>query len=358
MFRLIMIAGLCLGLMACGGDKGDAPESYRVTAVSVEGGHLVINDSDVFKGHSTWARVIPDAHYKVLSVKGCSGKLEPDFYVTGSILADCAITAVFTPETFKVSVATVPGGNATPALQEIPYNSFAKVSISPDEGYSIKSVSGCGGTLTGKTYTTEAITSACIIVPAFEPTPPATSIALNGIAAEGAALSNAAVTAKCADGSGFLSHVTTDAQGNFSGQLTPTALPCALTVTDSRSGSVYYSLATETGRVNITPLTSLVLALASQQSGKDWLADGDWQSAAAQLPVAQALVKQALIAAGYHLPESAFLPLTAQFNVGDDWDKVLDQLQLAIHSNQNIGTFDALVNLIKDGNLSSLPALK
>lgn len=360
MFRLIMITSLCLGLMGCGGGNDEPLEKFNVTAAPAQGGHLQVTDPVVFKRDSTLALVVPDPHYKIVSVKGCSGKLEAPRYVTGTILADCELTAVFALETFSVSVAIVSGGSATPATQEIPYNSFAKVSISADEGYRIKSVSGCDGVLTGKNYTTAQITSACTIVPVFEVEPPivaSSPVVINGLAAEGAPLRNTNIAATCADGSGFLDNVVSDAQGNFSGQVTTAALPCALVVTNPDSGVQYFSLATQAGRVNITSLTSLVIAFASQQAGSDWLLNGDWQSTASQLPLAQTLLGKALIKAGYNLPEGVFLPLTTEFKVGDDWDKVLDQLQAAIQSN-SIGSFDALVNLIKDGNLSSLPAPK
>jgi len=87
------------------------------------------------------------------------------------------------------------------------------------------------------------------------------------------------------------------------------------------------------------------------------LANNNWQDAIPQLAFAQSLFGTALASAGYTLPNEAFLPFTVNFQVGDDWDKVLDQLQASLKSS-NIADFDALVNLIKDGNLVSLPAAK
>lgn len=352
--------GLVLGLVACGGGSDEnPPEKYKVFSNPVTGGHFEVSDPLVFKGYSTSARIVPDAHYKLVSAIGCGGTIFNDtWYITGSILANCEITPTFALETFVVSVATVPGGSVTPASQEVSYGGFAKLTIAADEGYQLKSISGCGGTLTAKSYTTGKITAACNIVPIFEVAPVAAGApVISGLAAEGAALENATITAKCADGSGFLSSVVTDAQGNFSGTVGANALPCALSVTDAKTGAEYFSLAIKEGRTNITPLTSLVIALASQKTGKDWLAQSDWQSTISQLPVAQTFLGLALSNAGYNLPDEAFLPLTTEFKVGDDWDKVLDEIQLEVKSNPNIGNFNALINLIKDGNLGSLAKL-
>jgi len=361
MFRVIVITSFCLGLVACGGGKDDPPEKYEVSAATVAGGHLLVSDAEVVKGYSTSAYIVADLHYKIAAVKGCSGKLLDNYwYVTGSILADCEITATFVPETFLVSVAMVPGGTATPATQEISYNSFAKITITPDAGYRIKSVSGCNGVLTGTSYLTGAIDSACTIEPVFEvdPTAATNSSVITGVAAEGAALGNTAIFATCANGSGFLSDVVTDSKGNFSGKVATSALPCALSVTAPESGTQYVSLATDGGRTNITPFTSLVIAFASQQTGKDWFMDGDLESTHSQLPLAQQILAAALVKAGYVLPDDEFLPFSGEFKEGDDWDKLLDELQLAIKSDHNIGDFDALVNLVKDGNLASLPSTK
>ncbi len=362
MFNLLkktsLYLSLSLGLVACGGDSDKPLETYRVTAVAADGGHVEISNPAVFKADSTVARVIPDPHYKIVSVKGCGGKLfEDGWYGTGSILANCEITPVFALETFTVSVAVVPGGTVTPSTQEISYGGFAKVTVEAEEGYSLKSISGCNGVFTAKSYTTGPITSACKIVPVFEVAPVvAVAPIISGLAAEGAALGNTEITAKCSDGSGFLSTVTTDAQGYFSGSVGASALPCALGAVDVHTGAQYFSLATQAGRTNITPLTSLVIALASGQTGNDWLAQNNWQSTVSQLPDAQVLLRFALTDTGYLLPNDAFLPFSAEFKVGDEWDEVLDNLQLAVKSNQNIGSFNALVNLVKDGNLSSLPS--
>jgi hypothetical protein len=345
--------------MACGGDDKEEPVFHSVTAADVEGGYVAIGNGQVRDRYMTMVTVVPAAHYQIASVKGCSGKLEGTYYTTGSILADCVITATFTLQLIKASAASVVGGAAAPAMVEAPYNTYAKFTITADDGYRIKSVVGCGGTLVKATFTTDRMTAPCTVTPIFEidvpVTPAATSVSLTGVAAEGAALSSSSVTAKCADGSGFISAVITDTQGNFSGQVASTALPCALKV--SNAATSYYSVATKEGRVNITPLTSLIVSFASQQKGADWLANSNWQEAIPQLAFAQTLFGAALSSAGYTLPNEAFLPFTVNFQVGDDWDKVLDQLQVSL-KNSNLADFDALVNLIKDGNLISLPAAK
>lgn len=93
--------------------------------------------------------------------------------------------------------------------------------------------------------------------------PPATpsSVTFSGTAAKGAALAGAAVTIKCAAGTGT---ATTGADGKYTAAITGASLPCALKVVGTE-GSVFHSLVAGTGTTgafvaNITPLTEMVVA--------------------------------------------------------------------------------------------------
>jgi hypothetical protein len=86
-----------------------------------------------------------------------------------------------------------------------------------------------------------------------------TTLALQGVAATGAAIPGAAVLAKCNGGSGT---ATTAANGTYTINLTAGSLPCVLEVTPV-SGPKLYSVATGSGTsvtANITPLTQLIVA--------------------------------------------------------------------------------------------------
>lgn len=88
-----------------------------------------------------------------------------------------------------------------------------------------------------------------------------------GTAAKGAVLPGAAVSIKCAAGTGT---ATTAADGRYTVTLTDASLPCALRVVGT-DGSVFHSVVAGTGTTgsfaaNITPLTELAMAKATGTS--------------------------------------------------------------------------------------------
>lgn len=172
MFRLIAIASLCLGLMACGGgsdSKKDAPERYQITAVTSKGGTIKLASSSVLKGYNTSAAIVPDDHYDISSVTGCGGKLFSDGYQTGSILQNCTITATFVPKIYKVTVASSVGGAPNVYSTEVVYGDLAKFVFTADLGYHIVSVSSdCGGSLALLTFTSGPVSANCTLKPVFE----------------------------------------------------------------------------------------------------------------------------------------------------------------------------------------------
>jgi hypothetical protein len=181
---------------------------------------------------------------------------------------------------------------------------------------------------------------------------------LTGLAAVGAALPGARVTATCADGSGFGSEVATASDGRFTGQVEAGALPCALRVRAQNGGVTLHSLAGQAGRVNITPLTDLAIALASGERGGDWFAKASQQVAqtASKLPANTDRLIRALEGAGYSLPSQDFDPFGRAFSIGDPADRLLDALGTAVDNASGLGDHAALAALVKDGNLSALPA--
>jgi hypothetical protein len=98
------------------------------------------------------------------------------------------------------------------------------------------------------------------------PAPPS-SVTIAGTAAKGAVLPGAAVSIKCAVGTGT---ATTAADGKYTATLTGASLPCALRVVGT-DGSVFHSVVAGTGSsgsfaANITPLTELLVAAATGAS--------------------------------------------------------------------------------------------
>ena len=176
---------------------------------------------------------------------------------------------------------------------------------------------------------------------------------LSGVAAVGAPIVNAPVVAKCANGSGFSLHVTTNAQGAFSGEVSASALPCALKVTGSNITLHSYALAA--GVINITPLTDLIIANASTLDPAVWYASNNWQLLESVLLLAQTNFYTVMLANGYTMPQGVFNPFTTAFIIGDTWDKLLDQLQAAIALSNSLKSYADLLALLKDGNVNALP---
>lgn len=348
MIRQILILAACLMATACGGDKKAAPVYHTISAASVEGGHIEITDGKAQDGywHYTFP-IVPNDHYQVASVKGCGGRINGGYYETGIILADCIITASFTPRTYKVGVNNALGASLNPTSAEGVYGSSFKFAVTMETGFTLVDIYGCNGTLVGASYWVSSLEGNCAITVVT-----AASSVLKGTVAEGAALVKVPVIAKCSDGSGFLSAVVTDAQGQFSGQVGKNALPCALSA-DNR----YYSLATQEGTTNITPLTTMVLALASREAGDQWFTSDTWAEAEPLVELAASLLGTQLTLSGYKVPEGNFDPFTTEFSVGDTWDQLLDQLVVAVNAEGGVNDFQELIQLLVDGEVDQLPSL-
>ncbi|MDH0030037.1 MULTISPECIES: hypothetical protein [unclassified Acinetobacter] len=185
------------------------------------------------------------------------------------------------------------------------------------------------------------------------PTPTITYSDLAGTAAVGAAIKNASVTASCKDGSGFKNEVKTNEQGEWSGQVDSTKLPCALEVKASDTQTLH-GYAAKAGNVNITPFTDLALALASSQTPSDWYKTYQPILETTLKTAVDNLTKQ-LKADGYQLPENFDL-LTTKFAIDDAFDKALDAFAASLAANQaTIKDYAALIEKVKAGDVAALP---
>jgi len=68
---------------------------------------------------------------------------------------------------FTVSTSAGADGSISPASTSVNQNGTASFTVTPDAGFQIDTVSGCGGSLTGRTYTTGAITADCTVSASF-----------------------------------------------------------------------------------------------------------------------------------------------------------------------------------------------
>ncbi len=193
-----------------------------------------------------------------------------------------------------------------------------------------------------------------------------TGVRLSGTAATGSGISNATITASCADGSGFIQTVRTTADGSWSGEVAETtALPCALQLSGGTPAITLHSLATQPGTVNITPLTDLALALQvnllSGQTLADWFTapregSADLASLSNDLVVAADTLRGLLLGAGFTLPANwsagATTPFTASFVADpatDPYDQLLESLAESIRNDVNLADYPALLSSIVAG---------
>lgn len=155
-------------------------------------------------------------------------------------------------------------------------------------------------------------------------TTPAANASITGLAATGAAIANAALTAKCASGAAVTGKTAAD--GSFTLDLASgQTAPCMVQVANGTG--FLHGFADATGRINITPLTDLVISRALGSDSAAAFASFDATKGTtirAGLVAAKAYVKAQITALTGGAPSGD--PLTGEFKVGDADDKVLDNL--------------------------------
>ncbi|QBB69386.1 IPTL-CTERM sorting domain-containing protein [Pseudolysobacter antarcticus] len=100
-----------------------------------------------------------------------SGAGHPWSWTCASASGGTTATCSATIKTWTVSATTTSGGTISPASQLVDSGASAIVIVSPTFGYRITSVSGCGGTLNGNSYTTAAAIADCAITAVFSVAP-------------------------------------------------------------------------------------------------------------------------------------------------------------------------------------------
>lgn len=68
---------------------------------------------------------------------------------------------------YTVSTSAGTGGSISPTSASVAHGSTTTFTVTPNTGYAISSVTGCGGTRSGNSYTTADITAACIVSATF-----------------------------------------------------------------------------------------------------------------------------------------------------------------------------------------------
>jgi hypothetical protein len=86
----------------------------------------------------------------------------------GNARSTSSAVTVNVRQRFTVTANAGSNGSINPGTTQVISGQTAAFNIVPNSGYRITSVSGCGGSLSGSTYTTGAITGACTITATFE----------------------------------------------------------------------------------------------------------------------------------------------------------------------------------------------
>jgi hypothetical protein len=150
---------------------GTPPVTYTVTPSAGPNGSIAPNTPQtVNEGNTTSFTITPDAQYRIADVTGCGGQLNGNAYTTAPITADCTVSATFEiiPTHIVTPTAGANGSIAPNTPQTVNEGSTTSFTITPDAQYRIADVTGCGGQLSGSTYTTAPITADCTVAATFE----------------------------------------------------------------------------------------------------------------------------------------------------------------------------------------------
>ena len=106
-----------------------------------------------------------------------------------TLLSACGGGGAGSGTTYQVTATAGIGGTISPANATVNANGTTTATVTASSGYAISSVTGCGGTLSGSTYTTGMITANCTITASF-----IAQLAVTGTAGAGGAISPTSAT--------------------------------------------------------------------------------------------------------------------------------------------------------------------
>lgn len=185
---------------------------------------------------------------------------------------------------------------------------------------------------------------------------------VQGVAAVGEAISGADVVAQCHNGKQYFidGGVKTNAKGEWSGFIDDSDFPCVLQLSNGAPNVELTSIVYQEGIANITPITSVVLAMATKNATLGWLDDAnEWPRVEDVLEQTQALLEvlqaKAYISFDFATEED---PFTVSFQAnGQGWDKLLDNMRSLADLNSTVTkiSYSELINKAAKDELSDLP---
>lgn len=210
MSSILRILGLTLAvvtLTACGGGSSGGseevvqpppttPTSYLVTTSVTGSGSGTVSPTSrtVSHGSTTSFTISAASGSTIASVSGCGGSLSDAIYTTGQITANCTVTALFEESntnpppltTFTVTTAVSGDGSGTvsPSSATVGQGQTITFTVRPGSGSAIGSVTGCGGVLSGNSFTTGPIEAPCVVSAEFLGLPQAQASSLTAFTDE------------------------------------------------------------------------------------------------------------------------------------------------------------------------------
>ena len=156
------------------------PTRFTVSTSAGSGGSISPASRLVDADTVTSFNVTADSGFVIQDVSGCGGARNTGgVYTTAAITADCTVVASFVaeppPPLVTVSASAGEGGRISPASQQVRQGQTTQFLVTADTGRRIRTVAGCGGRLSGDTYTTSVIVDPCTVSASFEVETPAPS---------------------------------------------------------------------------------------------------------------------------------------------------------------------------------------
>lgn len=148
---------------------------FTVTPSAGTGG-TVGAAATVLEGQTANIAITANAGYQTITPVGgtCGGTLAGNTYTTNPVTANCTVVASFLPLPIAPTTQVSPANSGS--LQCTTPASFGATSTctaTPQLGYALATISGCGGTPSASnTYVTAPITASCAVIATFVALPP------------------------------------------------------------------------------------------------------------------------------------------------------------------------------------------
>lgn len=201
----------------------------------------------------------------------CSG-------IYGGASVDCSASLI----SWAVTPSAGPNGTISPDTpQSVPHGTAASFTVTPVNGYRIAEVTGtCGGTLTGATYTTSAVTGNCTVAATFDRETRLLTVDTTGAGVGTVTSSTGGISCTSGSTDGCSASVILGADvtltaipngislfGSWSGDCSGSG-PCVISMTDTRSVGAEFYLA-DKARIDAAGYPSLADAYAAAGPSAD-----------------------------------------------------------------------------------------